>query len=612
MNNTSTKKIVAGLLSFAMVLTLVAGVAVSSASAQTSVYTRNLTVGSRGADVTALQAMLQAGNFLSVSPTGYFGSLTRAALAAWQASVGISPAAGYFGPITRARVSGGVVTPGPGTPGCPAGAVYNYLTGQMCSGGNQGPVGLDNTDGSITASLSTYASDVTIKKGEEKDMVAVKLQATAGNVSVNRFDVRFAKRPWLYFNKITLKDSTGAVIAVRNLSSAADATEITVGSDYLVRFEGLSNVVVRPGSDRTFVVAGMVHASTDKITNGETMVVSVPNASIRTINGRGYTDSLGLGAVATAGTSGRTVTFDTNGSVGNIVVRANPTQTARVQNTSTSGQTAGVELGKFDFKSENQNATISTLIFTLKDNGGNVAWSNALKNFRLTDGSSTYNVTSVATSSTFSNLNIQLTKDQYKTLTLVADIADQDEFTNGMKASTTITVNNTNISGVDANYNTLTATGANVAASPDITFLSTGASISNISAAVPQPIDNGSSAVVKHSVSMSFTFNNTGNNDLYISKTPATALATSTTATSGSLDLVSVGTPNGGDTTTYWVISPGVPRTFTYTGVINNTSGTAGSKEFKITKIFFDDDTTGLQEANIDFGIEGLRVTASY
>src|SRR3989338_2354967 len=44
-------------------------------------YTRDLTVGSRGADVTALQ------NDLGVSPaTGYFGNLTKAALAKWQAA----------------------------------------------------------------------------------------------------------------------------------------------------------------------------------------------------------------------------------------------------------------------------------------------------------------------------------------------------------------------------------------------------------------------------------------------------------------------------------------------------------------------------------------------
>src|SRR4051812_39585312 len=121
--STSTRKIVAGLLSIAMVLTLVVGL---SATASAATYTRSLTVGSRGADVTALQTMLADGGFLSVSPTGYFGSLTKRALAQWQASVGITPAVGYFGPITRAYVASNGnsnVPPVAGnTAGCPAGA----------------------------------------------------------------------------------------------------------------------------------------------------------------------------------------------------------------------------------------------------------------------------------------------------------------------------------------------------------------------------------------------------------------------------------------------------------------------------------------------------------
>ena len=49
-------------------------------------YTRNLTVGSRGEDVTALQSFLKAKGHLAVEPTGYFGGLTKAALAKYQAA----------------------------------------------------------------------------------------------------------------------------------------------------------------------------------------------------------------------------------------------------------------------------------------------------------------------------------------------------------------------------------------------------------------------------------------------------------------------------------------------------------------------------------------------
>jgi chitobiase/beta-hexosaminidase-like protein/putative peptidoglycan binding protein len=79
-----------------------------------SVFTRSLSVGMSGVDVQALQAWLNAHGFL-VAATGpgsvgnettMFGSLTRAAVAKFQAAHSISPAVGFFGPITRGVVSG--------------------------------------------------------------------------------------------------------------------------------------------------------------------------------------------------------------------------------------------------------------------------------------------------------------------------------------------------------------------------------------------------------------------------------------------------------------------------------------------------------------------------
>lgn len=65
---------------------------------------RNLSIGVRGDDVVALQEFLRAEGYLSANATGYFGPATRAALARWQASQGIS-AVGSLGPITRARIA---------------------------------------------------------------------------------------------------------------------------------------------------------------------------------------------------------------------------------------------------------------------------------------------------------------------------------------------------------------------------------------------------------------------------------------------------------------------------------------------------------------------------
>lgn len=105
---TTTEAQLAALIAQLQALQAQAGVTVSTGS-----FTRDLTLGSTGEDVRALQAYLNAHGF-AVASTGpgskgsettTFGSLTQAALAKWQASVGISPAAGYFGPKTRAYVA---------------------------------------------------------------------------------------------------------------------------------------------------------------------------------------------------------------------------------------------------------------------------------------------------------------------------------------------------------------------------------------------------------------------------------------------------------------------------------------------------------------------------
>jgi peptidoglycan hydrolase-like protein with peptidoglycan-binding domain len=77
-------------------------------------FTRDLTLGSSGSDVTALQKFLNSHGFMVAASgpgsagmeTTLFGGMTKAALAKFQAAHGIMPASGYFGPKTRAAVAG--------------------------------------------------------------------------------------------------------------------------------------------------------------------------------------------------------------------------------------------------------------------------------------------------------------------------------------------------------------------------------------------------------------------------------------------------------------------------------------------------------------------------
>ena len=86
----------------------------STGGSCSATFTRDLTIGSTGSDVMALQQILNQSASTQVAASGagspgnestYFGSLTQKALAKWQAAHNVSPASGYFGPITRAAIA---------------------------------------------------------------------------------------------------------------------------------------------------------------------------------------------------------------------------------------------------------------------------------------------------------------------------------------------------------------------------------------------------------------------------------------------------------------------------------------------------------------------------
>jgi len=84
----------------------------AKATAVSGMPTGDLTLGAKGSEVIWLQEFLikeatgpQADSLKEAGATGYFGTVTKAALMEYQTKHGISPAAGYFGPLTRAEIS---------------------------------------------------------------------------------------------------------------------------------------------------------------------------------------------------------------------------------------------------------------------------------------------------------------------------------------------------------------------------------------------------------------------------------------------------------------------------------------------------------------------------
>ncbi len=114
-------------------------------------FTRDLTVGAKGADVTALQNVLISGGYLKIATaTDFFGPMTQAALASWQKANGITPSVGYFGPKTRMAIASSV----PGTPGVPS------VPGTIPSGFSISTA----VDNPMSASVPKGATGVTVLK----------------------------------------------------------------------------------------------------------------------------------------------------------------------------------------------------------------------------------------------------------------------------------------------------------------------------------------------------------------------------------------------------------------------------------------------------------------
>lgn len=125
-------------------------------------------------------------------------------------------------------------------------------------------------------------------------------------------------------------------------------------------------------------------------------------------------------------------------------------------------------------------------------------------------------------------------------------------------------------------------------------------------------------------VIFTFTATNNGSSDVYISKVPGIALATSTEGSVGSSTMVDATSaityvtvnPStlAADTgvapiSGAYVIPAGASRTFTYSGFLDNSSGVAGIRVFKITGIRYGFSAINATQYSLGYGLNSLVVT---
>lgn len=575
-------------------LLIATGVAVlafaSIASAQGYVFSKDLTVGSRGADVVALQELLiTAGHDIpsissGAATTGYFGSQTKAAVQKYQTANEITPS-GFVGPKTRAALNGTTaVTPPVTTSLCPVGMTCTPKCpeGLICT-----PVGAPGTPtpgtvpgtvpgittpgvaGTLSLSLWSSPSGVSVYKGQSYDVASYKLQAGASDMAVSGFTFDFNNYIWLYASTITLKDESGAVVGtVSNLNSSS-FVELTAGSDYRITIP--ASVVVKAASSKYVTVNLSFLPSSDRSSG----TLSILGASVRSVDGTGVTDTQNTGLEP------RTFTFQGSNN-GQVYVKADSNQPVigNVQ-ISTSVNTNNVLLGIFDIKSANVASKLQSLAVKIKTTG---TVSRLFGTISISVAGQTYSASTLDTAdasttiANFTNLVVPLVADVWTPVSVYANVnADTVGALNNLSASTSIAAIGTagqtgnNPSVIDGSYNTLAVNPANPF-SNTLTFTDSGVSQSGLSKTLGT-VTTGTGVSSTQTFSFVYTLA-AGNNPIYVSSTWGSAVTVNNNITGGTVSNISFrDSDTTGDADGCFYIDAGNQKTFTLSNVVAGNPG---------------------------------------
>ncbi len=248
--------------------------ALSGGSSVSATITSDLTVGSTGSQVVALQnALVSQGHLMmpaGVAP-GYFGALTKAAVSKWQAAMGL-PATGYFGPLSRAKFAG---TPTTGTPttGTPVVGVTEVIT-------------TPGMEGDITVT-SAPVSNSTVYEGDKMiTLLSMKVEASGSDMAVQRVRVDLGTSNTLYrdvISKIYLVDDAGKTLASADLNNSTVVRN--AGDEYEITLTGFSSVVAK-GKTRIYSLKADVQGSIDAA-DLTSYTIALSENGVRAIDGAG-------------------------------------------------------------------------------------------------------------------------------------------------------------------------------------------------------------------------------------------------------------------------------------------------------------------------------------
>ena len=446
------------------------------------------------------------------SETTYFGSLTLAAVKAFQANHGIITT-GYVGPLTRGQLNALYCTPTPPT------TVPDTTTTTVAP-----------AYGSLSVVSYPVSNPVTtVYGGQTYELMAGQYKATGSDMTIRKVSVKTTSGsadvfPWQAFSTISVWD--GSTQLAELPVTKTNAIENTFASIYTFDISGM-NWVVPKDTQKVLTVKATVIPSVSSAVAGKTFTFSLLNSGIVSNDTAGITYTTVTGdnidsqqvTISSAQTATFTVTAAAdNPKVGNVIGSTSATTRIEALKFNVKNNTdvaATFNSGTVVATSSNATTTVSVELW----DGATIVAAAAPVGYGTT---------------TWSNFTLPIAANTTKTLTVKAVIV---QLATDYAGGDTVSISRGPIlSGIDGNSNVASADGSGVIgaaqsiylAGPIVALSSTSFDVSG-STSYPQSIGNAK---------IVFNITAGGTSDVYIGKassatstiTPAPASASSTVA----------------------------------------------------------------------------------
>ncbi len=379
-------------------------------------FTMDLTVGSKGADVTALQNwLIGKGYSIPAGATGYFGAQTKAAVSAWQAASGIAPAAGYFGPKSRAAVA----------------AMGGSTTGGTTGGTTTGGITTPGVEGTLTITSSPVSGSTAYEGDSMVPVLAFKARAQTSDIAVQRVKLDLGNTTAIYnkiYQKAYVVDENGNTLASVDLNSNTVAKD---NGRYFVTLAGFSYVVPKD-STKTLTIKMDVRSSIDTGDLGSRTVM-LDTDGVRGADGAGIDQYGGGNSITKSITISATLTDSATLTVSTNVNSPLTTEVIAADGAN-NNELDKVTVLTFDIKAEKDNVLVTDLVAGVLASGGAAT----VPSVYLYDGNTQISNSSLSgTVATFSDIDYTVSKDSTKTFTLKVDVRNSTSVQTAITASTT-------------------------------------------------------------------------------------------------------------------------------------------------------------------------------